>query len=141
MERVVFLQKSGSLRLALDGIGSFRAKRGYTWWVGIKDETEPPQRASRPAAQRATELTTRQHMAPLERLAIALARGLNDEGFSIRERKFKPHITLGRSVVTERPIALRAPEHRFEADRVSLMKSDIKGSQPTYTELASACLG
>jgi 2'-5' RNA ligase len=106
----------GALHLVLQGIGSFKGKGsvGYTWWAGIRVN---------PA---------------LARLAQQLTGALRDAGFAIEKRNFTPHITLGRGVITKRPVELELPPLEFETNRVSLMRSDHKQGRPVYTELSAA---
>ena len=102
------------LRLALRGVGSFKGQRGHTWWVGIGENTG------------------------LSRLADSLAAELRAEGFAIEKRAFKPHITIGRGVVTSRPVDLALLEPaglECEAASVSLMRSDHKNGRQVYSEL------
>jgi 2'-5' RNA ligase len=116
MHSVVRLSGSGPLALSLSGIGSFKSKRGHTWWAGIDDASA------------------------LGNLANALADGLRSTGLSIEKRSFKPHVTLGRSVVTSRPVSLELPRLSVSIPAVSLMRSDLSGDCPAYTEVASAAL-
>jgi 2'-5' RNA ligase len=102
---------SEPLRLRLEGIGSFKGKRGHSWWVGVEAGPE------------------------LKSLANALADGLREAGFSIEKRSFKPHVTIGRSVVTSRPIRLAMPTMDLVASSISLMRSDRKNDRPVYSEL------
>ena len=113
---VTRLAGTGPLALSLNGIGSFKARRGHTWWAGIDDS---------PA---------------LSSLAQCLADELRSAGLGIEKRSFKPHITLGRSVITSRPVNLELPRLSFSVPAISLMRSDLSGGHPVYTELASARL-
>ena len=62
--------------IEMDRIGRFKRNDGDLWWVGVK--------SSKPLIQ--------------------LQRGLSDQlrlaDFSIEKRKYSPHITLGRQIVT-----------------------------------------
>jgi 2'-5' RNA ligase len=99
------------LRLVFDGIGSFKGKRGHSWWVGVDAVPE------------------------LETLVVALADGLREAGFSIEKRSFKPHVTIGRGVIAPQPIRLEAPAIELTAGSVSLMRSDRRDGYPVYSEL------
>ncbi|MDR1358733.1 MAG: hypothetical protein LBJ48_05215, partial [Coriobacteriales bacterium] len=98
---------------AKDGkAGGHANEAGYTWWVGV---------AENPG---------------LLRCATALDHALRDAGFLLeRRRNFKPHVTLGRGVVTRRPVELTIPELSVAVRSLSLMKSDLSGSIPVYTEV------
>ena len=103
------------LQIILSGIGSFRGNKGkgHTWWVGVEEN------------------------AGLTRLANRLADELRALGFSIEKRAYKPHITIGRAVVTSRPISLQLPDLELTASTISLMRSDFKNGKPVYRELFS----
>ena len=101
------------IEVVFDGIGSFKQKRGYTWWVGVQ--------VSEALAELQNNLTSRYRAA----------------GFPLENRSFKPHITLARAVKTLRPVALEPPEHQLKANRISLMKSTPEAGHMVYTELDS----
>ena len=103
------------LDLEFDGVGSFRQKQDYTWWVGIKATSD------------------------LSALASSLSARFREAGFAIDTRSFKPHITLARKVASsaERPIGLYAPMHVVRAERLSLMRSTNEGGSMVYTEIDS----
>jgi 2'-5' RNA ligase len=121
MDVICRRELSEPLRLALGGIGSFKGRGGrgrrgkgrggHSWWVGV--EAAPD----------------------LDALALALADGLREAGFAIEKRNFKPHITIGRNVVTSRPIELHLPPIELAAATISLMRSDRKNNRQVYTEL------
>lgn len=100
-----------AIQLSFQGIGSFRGRKGHTWWVGIKDN---------PA---------------LSLLANRITDQLRLAGFNIEARTFKPHITIGRAVVTSRPISLQLPPITFEAHSISLMRSELRNGRAHYHEL------
>ena len=104
------------LRVKLHGIGSFKGHKGYTWWVGLE---KSPQ---------------------LERLANRLAQELRSSGFTIEKRAFMPHVTIGRSVVTSRPVDLELPELTCAATNIALMRSDHKDGHQVYKELFSCAV-
>ncbi|MDR2106070.1 MAG: RNA 2',3'-cyclic phosphodiesterase [Coriobacteriales bacterium] len=105
------------LRFALSGIGSFKGHRGHNWWVGVEAAPE------------------------LEALANSLADGLRAEGFPIERRSFRPHVTIGRNVVTSCPIELHPPTIELASGIVSLMRSDRKNGRQVYSELHSCEVG
>jgi len=111
MAAVCIREFTEPLPISFWGIGSFKGRKGHTWWVGVKDN---------PA---------------LTRLANHLTEELRSTGFDIDRRTFKPHITIGRAVVSSRPIDLQLSPLEFVASKVSLMHSDLKNGHPLYREL------
>lgn len=107
--------RSFSIRLA--GIGSFKNGKGHNWWVGVEEN------------------------AILAELATTLTDELCEEGFAIERRNFKPHITIGRSVVCKQAIELFATERDIVVDKISLMRSDRKQDRQVYSEVFSHRLG
>lgn len=101
------------LDLALCGIGNFRQRREYTWWVGVEENPL------------------------LTKLAETLLSLYRTAEFSLEKRSFKPHITLARGVKATRPLELAAPEYRFSADRISLMNSVSERGRMVYREIDS----
>ncbi|MDR1185488.1 MAG: RNA 2',3'-cyclic phosphodiesterase [Coriobacteriales bacterium] len=111
MDTICRTELAEPVRLVLEGIGSFKSKRGHSWWVGVDAGPE------------------------LKSLANALIDGLREAGFSIDKRSFKPHVTIGRGVVASRPIRLEAPVIELAANSISLMRSDRENGRPVYSEL------
>ena len=101
------------LRLVFSGIGSFKSRKGYTWWVGMEANPE------------------------LERLANRLAEELRSQGFAIEKRAFKPHVTIGRAVFASRAVDLALPKLELVTSTVSLMRSDHKNGRQVYREIFS----
>ena len=62
---------------------------------------------------------------------------LLEKGFSVDERPFNPHITLGREIKHSQPIILACPEITVNVNRISLMKSERVKGVLTYTELSN----
>jgi 2'-5' RNA ligase len=116
MSGVCLRKNLGSLPIKLGGIGSFRSYRGHNWWVGVEPNPD------------------------LAELADSLAEELRAKRFAIERRNFKPHITIGRSVVTKRPIALDAPLVELAAEKISLMRSDRKNDRQVYSEIFACSL-
>ncbi len=105
-----------SLTLTLEEIGTFNPRRpGKTYWVGIREHS----------------------------LLSALHRRLKDEleqrGFALDARLFKPHITLGRKVKLDKTLhdVLRRKFSPFETKAVSLslMLSEFGSNGVQYTPL------
>lgn len=102
--------------LTIGGCGVFKRFGGDIFWAGVR---ENPQLS-----------------AVVRRLSAALI----DAGFDIDDRKFTPHITLGREVVTQSKVRIIIPDITMTADRISLMKSERINGKLTYTEIyASSC--
>jgi len=96
--------------IIIDRVGRFRRDGGDIWWAGVK---ETP---ALMALQR--DLT--------ERLRAA--------GFALEQRKYSPHITLGREILTD--AAPWAIEPFGETvPRVELMKSERVQGKLTYTTI------
>ena len=96
--------------VTIERVGRFRRDSGDVWWAGV-GRSEP--------------LSTLQH---------SLTNGLRNAGFDLDKRKYSPHITLGREVVTDatpwdiKPFA-------EQIDKIELMVSDRIGGRLTYTAL------
>jgi 2'-5' RNA ligase len=90
--------------------GCFKRSGGDVWWAGIKNNKE------------------------LTELHKKLTKKLTEFGFQIEKRKFSPHITLGREIVTN------ASPRSFEefgqtVDKIKLMKSERIAGKLTYTAI------
>jgi len=89
-------------------LGRFRRGGGDIWWTGLSD------------------------CKALIKLQAKLTKKLSKLGFIIENRKFSPHITLGREIVT------KASPRTFEefgqtVDKIELMKSERINGKLTYT--------
>lgn len=106
-----------AFQLRVKGLGRFRRSGGDLWWAGV----EP--------------------CPPLLQLQKELADGLRTAGFSLEDRDYRPHLTLGREVVLSDGVDPRQlellPETEMRVRRVSLMRSDRLNGRLTYTELFS----
>ncbi len=102
--------------LTIEGVGRFDRREGDIYWLGIKDS------------------------GPLNELQRNLSDGLRAEGFAIENRRFKPHITLGRRV---RPapgfnigvFGRKTPKVNVHVNRYSLMSSELRDGRRVYTEV------
>lgn len=95
-------------------MGQFRRKDGGIIWAGVE------------------------HSEPLVRLAHEVQAALKKQGFSLEDREFRPHLTLGRSVVLEEPFRPEywshlIPPMECPVRRVLLMKSERIGGRLAYT--------
>jgi 2'-5' RNA ligase len=96
--------------LAIDRIERFKRDGGDIWWAGVKENK------------------------PLLELQRNLTDKLTAAGFSLERRKYSPHITLGREVLTD--AAPRQIEPFGEAvSGIDLMKSERIGGKLTYTAI------
>ena len=96
--------------LVMDRIGFFQRPDGDTWWIGVEADN------------------------PVMVLQARLHRLFMEEGLSLEKRKYVPHITLGRNVVTDAP-ACRIAKLSFHVTSVSLMLSEREDGGMRYTSL------
>jgi len=114
-------QGIGKLDLEVGGAGAFpNAKTPRVLWLGVTGDVEK-----------------------LGSLQAAVENAMTGLGFEREERKFSPHLTLARikfpkprdnwqqKIESIRNVKLGG----FEADRVSLMKSELKREGAVYTEV------
>ena len=99
-----------SIDLVIDNIGRFKRNDGDLWWAGIQNNDI------------------------LYELQRNLSNNLIRAGFNIDNKKYKPHITLGRKV-----ISILAP-YRTEpfgqsVSKIDLMKSERINGILTYTSI------
>ena len=103
-----------TLTLSLDKVGRFRRNNGDIWWIGLKPN------------QALTELQTD--------LMIRLIQ----EGFTLENRIFSPHITIGRQVKTRPQFDIpQFPQIYFTIESIELMKSECINGKLTYTQIYS----
>jgi 2'-5' RNA ligase len=95
--------------ITVEQIGNFR---GDLWWAGIR---------------LTPQLTKLQH---------ELSQALKNNGFVLEKRRFSPHVTLGRKVITDvKPWYI---EPFIEVvDKIDLMKSERINGKLTYTAIHS----
>ena len=103
-------------RLSLKGVGSFRRGDSELFWAGVNLTSE------------------------LKRLQSVLSGCLREEGFSLENRRFQPHLTLAREVRVPAPFDREAfsssvSPTEMEVRAVSLMKSERIRGVLTYTEI------
>lgn len=118
------------LWLRLAGLGVFpHARRPQVIWAGVQGEVDNLQALQADLEARTTVL-----------------------GFAPEGRAYKPHLTLGRVRGDLRPVdQQRLLQHlaakqqeafgEFEADKLTLMRSDLRPAGPVYTRLFAAPLG
>jgi len=96
--------------LQIDRIGRFKRSGGDIWWAGVRE--------NKALADLYKDLTPR----------------LRERGFGSEERKFNPHITLGREVVTKAQPRQVEPFGET-VSRIDLMKSERIHGKLTYTSI------
>lgn len=99
--------------LTIDSIGFFSRQEGDTWWAGLE------------------------HSRPLACLQKELHGELAARGLSLQGRPYRPHITLGRRVVTTSDVGRIDPIH-VHVDSIDLMLSERTDNGMVYTSLYSA---
>lgn len=112
MDNVSFSQ----FELILSGIGRFKRTGGDIYWYGID------------------------RCVSLNNMHEQLCNNLRSSGFEIEDRKFSPHLTLGRQVVPNNNFNINAfskstPILKTTVSSFSLMKSERINGKLTYTEL------
>ena len=96
--------------VAIDRIGRFRRDDGDIWWAGLRES------------------------GPLLELQRGLSDKLSEAGFKLESRRYSPHITIGRKVVTERkPHPIDAFGETVRS--VDLMKSERVNGRMLYTAI------
>jgi 2'-5' RNA ligase len=112
---------SGKLNLKVEGAGTFpNVKNPRVLWTGVTGDIEK-----------------------LAALQTAVENAMTGLGFEREERKFSPHLTLGRIKFPKPQDNWQQKIERikdvklggFEAGQVSLMKSELKREGAVYTEL------
>jgi 2'-5' RNA ligase len=71
----------------------------------------------------------------LKKLRQRITGGLSAAGVTFDDRRFNPHITLGREIKHNAPIVIPQQEITYPVNRISLMKSERLGGTLTYTEI------
>ena len=107
--------KFSPFEVSFNHTGCFTHSRKELWWIGAGKNDACLQ--------------------ALRSIHGQLLSRLLEAGFSVDERPFNPHITLGREIKHSQPITLDCPGIAAKVSRISLMRSErIKGVL-TYTEL------
>ena len=96
--------------ISIDTIGRFKRNDGDLWWAGIAE------------------------CKPLLILQRDLSDGLITNGFVLEKRKYSPHITLGRKVVTTATPWVVEPFGEI-VSTIELMKSERIGGKLVYTSI------
>jgi len=101
--------------LTFSQTGCFRHSGKELWWIGA-NQADPS-------------------LDMLKNLRERIIGGLLSVDIAYDNRPFKPHITLGREIKHDAPIALRQQEIALSVNRVSLMKSERINGVTVYTEI------
>ena len=109
-KNVINKLQAPAFEVVIDRIGRFKRDGGDVWWAGVRENKA------------------------LSNLQRELAGKLAEAGFALENRRYSPHITLGRRVETEmRP---REIGHFGEtANSIELMKSERINGKLTYTAI------
>jgi len=100
----------GPLAVTIDRVGRFRRDEGDIWWAGVRENKE------------------------LLNLHADLTNKLTEAGFKLESRKYSPHITLGRKVVTNEPPRDIKPFSETISS-IDLMKSEHIRGKLIYTAI------
>lgn len=108
--------EEASFPLSFEGFGTFGRRNGDIYWAGV--------------AWNKTLIT----------LQKKLSAELKHEGFSLEEREYSPHLTLGREIRTSDTAkviygSLTEEKHRMTVSKISLMKSERIDGKLVYTEI------
>jgi len=103
--------------VTLQELGRFRRQGGDIWWMGLGDCPE------------------------LHALAGQLSDALRAHGFTLEDRRFSPHVTLGRQVVLPRDFRGFTPQPvQQRVTEFCLMQSERVGGRMVYTPLLKKIL-
>jgi 2'-5' RNA ligase len=107
---------AGSFPLSFSGFGRFKRRGGDIHWAGIENSRD----------------------------LTAIQKQLSDElaaaGFTLEDREYSPHLTLGREIRLSDPAAdiygaLADEKKEMTVSRISLMKSERISGKLAYTEV------
>ena len=98
--------------LTLDKVGHFNRHGGDVWWIGMKENKA------------------------LSDLQADLTMRLIQKGFTLEDRKYSPHVTIGREVKIRQRIETQDILHvSFHINNFELMKSERINGKLTYTQV------
>jgi len=106
MDKVIF----DPFEIRIDSLGRFKRDGSDLWWAGVRENDE------------------------LLGLQRALSKALTRAGFSLDRKKYRPHITLGRRVVTRFPPRKVEPFGQIVTS-IDLVKSEQVNEVLTYTPI------
>ncbi len=116
VERAMRSVRFPSFDIVMDRIGFFQRDGGDTWWLGVEKDN------------------------PVGKLQLELHKALAAQGIRTERRRYVPHITLARGVISDAP-ACRIEPIRCHAGSFDLMLSEREGRGMRYTSLLSVPLG
>ena len=116
IEDVQALPDAMPFEVSFNHTGCFTHSHKELWWVGANENCQALNR--------------------LKAIHSNLIKFLLDANFSVDNRSFNPHITLGREIKHTERIILNCDEIKVKVDHLSLMKSEHIGRVLTYTELS-----
>ena len=100
------------LTLTIERSGYFKRDSGNTWWVGLKENKS------------------------LSVLQADLTKRLQQKGFTLESRKYRPHVTIGREVKMRAEfVHPEVPQVSFKVTGVELMKSERINGKLVYTPI------
>jgi 2'-5' RNA ligase len=97
--------------ISIDSVGRFKRSGGDLWWAGVREDK------------------------PLMDLQRGLSTSLAAKGFRLDERKFSPHITLGREVETTL-LPKKVEPFGETVGSIELMKSERINNRQVYTQIS-----
>ena len=110
LDEIVFSE----FMLMLDKVGYFKRDNGNTWWIGLKESKY------------------------LSDLQADLTERLRQKGFTLENRKYTPHVTIGREVKIQTEfIKPEIQQVGFNVTSIELMKSERINGKLVYTQLYS----
>ena len=102
------------LTLMLEKVGYFKRDGGNTWWIGLKENKL------------------------LSDLYADLSERLIQKGFLLENRKYTPHVTIGREVrMREGFVNPQVQQISFKITSIELMKSERINGKLGYTQVYS----
>ena len=96
--------------ITFDRTGFFTGDSSDTWWLGVKENRS------------------------LMNLQAALHEALLERGLRLEKRRYRPHVTLARRVITSSPAGPVEP-FKTTVSAISLMLSERHGNSMVYTNL------
>ena len=102
--------KFAPFEILIERIGRFKRDNGDIWWAGIRENK------------------------PLQDMQRCLSENLIRAGFILENKQYKPHITLGRKVVTEMKPRQIEPFGQT-CSSIDLMKSERINGKLIYTSI------
>ena len=110
MDETVFSE----FTLTLDKVGCFKRNGGAIWWIGLQENES------------------------LSALQADLTGRLSQKDFILENRKYTPHVTIGREVKMRTGfVQPKVPQAEFNVTNIELMKSERINDKLVYTQVYS----